>query len=254
MSRSDDLNQLWEEGYDIATDGGWLLVRQLPYVDRSRSVRYGTLAIKLALDVDITTTPDDHTALFSGDEPCDDGGQPLEAVINSRGMDETMGGQHFKLRFSQKLVDNGQKRQYRDYHEQVTTYAEILYNYAYAVDDTTPSLPTVRLPPIEVDYPFNYSDTASVRADTSTISRKLAGQIIGIIGLGGTGSYIADLVAKTYVRELHLWDEDSFQQHNAFRAPGAASIHELQQRHSSAHIFSRPIPRFIRMWSPIHTI
>lgn len=37
----------------------------------------------------------------------------------------------------------------------------------------------------------------------------------------GTGSYIVDLVAKTPVQEIHLFDGDVFGQHNAFRAPGA---------------------------------
>lgn len=41
--------------------------------------------------------------------------------------------------------------------------------------------------------------------------------------MGGTGSYILDLVSKTPVREIHLYDGDRFVQHNAFRAPGAHS-------------------------------
>jgi hypothetical protein len=51
---------------------------------------------------------------------------------------------------------------------------------------------------------------------------------VGIIGLGGTGSYVFDGVAKTPVQEIHLFDADLFLQHNAFRAPGAPSIEELR--------------------------
>jgi hypothetical protein len=50
-----------------------------------------------------------------------------------------------------------------------------------------------------------------------------------IVGLGGTGSYILDLVAKTPVGTIHLYDGDMFLQHNAFRSPGAPSLDELQQ-------------------------
>ncbi|WP_318271316.1 ThiF family adenylyltransferase [Sphingobacterium cellulitidis] len=46
---------------------------------------------------------------------------------------------------------------------------------------------------------------------------KLERQKIAIIGLGGTGAYILDMVAKTPVKEIHLFDGDSFDQHNAFR-------------------------------------
>jgi hypothetical protein len=33
---------------------------------------------------------------------------------------------------------------------------------------------------------------------------------IAIIGLGGTGSYVLDLAAKTPVKEIHLFDGDKF--------------------------------------------
>lgn len=39
---------------------------------------------------------------------------------------------------------------------------------------------------------------------------------------------ILDLVAKTEVREIHLFDADILHQHNAFRAPGAPSLDGLQ--------------------------
>ncbi len=75
---------------------------------------------------------------------------------------------------------------------------------------------------------FNYLDTHSSRAEINIISDKLKAHKIGIIGLGGTGSYILDVVSKTPVEEIHLFDGDVFVQHNAFRAPGAASIEKLR--------------------------
>ncbi len=80
------------------------------------------------------------------------------------------------------------------------------------------------------DSVFLYEDTASSRADIVAINDKLKPLRIGIIGLGGTGSYVLDFVAKTPVREIHLFDGDTFDQHNAFRAPGAASGEELDER------------------------
>lgn len=77
---------------------------------------------------------------------------------------------------------------------------------------------------------FKYVDTASSRSGISAINGKIAGQRIGIVGLGGTGAYVLDLVAKTAVAEIHLYDGDVFSQHNAFRAPGAPSIERLQTR------------------------
>jgi molybdopterin/thiamine biosynthesis adenylyltransferase len=70
---------------------------------------------------------------------------------------------------------------------------------------------------------FTYPDTNSARAKIEIINQRFEGLRIGIVGLGGTGSYILDLVAKTPVKEIHLYDGDTYQVHNAFRAPGATS-------------------------------
>jgi hypothetical protein len=66
---------------------------------------------------------------------------------------------------------------------------------------------------------------------------KLALSQVAIVGLGGTGSYVLDLVAKTPVHEIHLFDGDDFLQHNAFRAPGAASIDDLTARSRKVDYF-----------------
>lgn len=70
---------------------------------------------------------------------------------------------------------------------------------------------------------FKYPDTNSSRAGISTLNVRFEGMKIAIVGVGGTGSYILDLVAKTHVKEIHLFDGDVFQLHNAFRAPGACA-------------------------------
>ena len=57
------------------------------------------------------------------------------------------------------------------------------------------------------------------------------GQSIAIIGLGGTGSYVLDLVAKTPVREIHILDDDYMDWHNFMRAPGAPTDEEIELRH-----------------------
>ena len=59
---------------------------------------------------------------------------------------------------------------------------------------------------------------------------KLMNHKVAIIGLGGTGSYILDMLAKTPVSEIHLFDGDDFLTHNAFRSPGAASLDDLSKK------------------------
>jgi tRNA A37 threonylcarbamoyladenosine dehydratase len=60
---------------------------------------------------------------------------------------------------------------------------------------------------------------------------------IAIAGLGGTGSYVLDFVAKTPVWEIHLYDGDIYLQHNAFRSPGAPSLAELEAQTPKATWF-----------------
>jgi hypothetical protein len=62
------------------------------------------------------------------------------------------------------------------------------------------------------------------------VSRKLEIANVAIIGVGGTGAYVLDQVAKTPVRQIHIYDGDRFSQHNAFRAPGAPSKENLAEK------------------------
>ena len=125
----------------------------------------------------------------------------------------------------------------------------IIEHPARAIDDTVTAR---KFRPVKsrVDGAvFEYVDTNSSRAGINTISSKLAGQRVGIVGIGGTGSYILDLVAKTPVAEIHLFDGDLFLNHNAFRAPGAASFEDLKK---SPHKVTHFTAIYSRMHRGIH--
>jgi hypothetical protein len=62
------------------------------------------------------------------------------------------------------------------------------------------------------------------------VAAKLSGLRIAIVGVGGTGSYVLDQVAKTPVTEIHLFDDDLFRTHNAYRAPGVATVEQLRAK------------------------
>ena len=67
-----------------------------------------------------------------------------------------------------------------------------------------------------------------LRVGIGALTELLIKDKVAIIGLGGTGSYILDLIAKTPVAEIRIFDADEFLQHNAFRAPSAASLDDLK--------------------------
>ena len=109
-------------------------------------------------------------------------------------------------------------------------YAEIISAPAKSIDKTATAKTFKVIVDTEDGTVFNYIDSNSSRANIYQLNSKFKGQRVAIIGLGGTGSYILDLVAKTPVEEILLFDSDEFLQHNAFRAPGAASIETLNKR------------------------
>lgn len=223
IDRNPDLKRLRDEGFDVEVRKGYLILRDVPYVDANRAVQRGVLASELSLSGDLTTRPATHVIHFAGEFPCDAGGKPIEGLRNGSATQDLGCGVVSQHTFSSKPQAG-----YADFYEKMTTYASILSAPARAID---PAAIATTFPTIQADSDqgvFAYVDTATSRAGIAALTAKLEGQCIAIIGVGGTGSYVLDLVAKTPVREIHLFDADVFSQHNAFRAPGAASVENLQ--------------------------
>lgn len=223
FSLSPDLKRLRDEGYFVQIRGGLLVMREVPYVDERRQVRTGTLISSLTLAGDVAKPPETHQVWFDGDFPCNADGTPIKAIGHSSGSYDLGHGLTAKHHFSSK-PEGG----YPDYYLKMTTYALAISGPAAVLrPGATPK--TFRAPEDEGDGVFNYIETASDRAGIGALTERLAGETVAIIGLGGTGSYVLDLVAKTPVREIRLFDADEFLQHNAFRAPGAPSLEELRE-------------------------
>ncbi len=235
ISRSPDLKRLQNQGYSIKVRAGYLLLAHVPYVTKSREIKLGTLISTLTLAGDVTAKPDSHVVWFAGGIPCDHIGHPLTKVINSSRRRQLDDGLVVDHRLSHKPTDG---HGYSDYYEKMTTYASILSEHAQRIDPSVSAQSFRVVEDQNDDSVFKYTDTASSRAEIVTVTQKLACGAVAIVGLGGTGSYILDLVAKTPVREIHLFDGDQFYQHNAFRAPGAPSIEDLEVPQQKAEYFT----------------
>lgn len=126
-----------------------------------------------------------------------------------------------------------------DYYEKFSNYVRVLSGYARGIDAgaTHKNYPVRQTSPDE--SVFRYHDAATSRSGLSAVTGKLRLDRVAIIGLGGTGSYILDQVAKTPVGEIHLYDDDILYAHNSFRAPGAAALAELIEEPSKVDYFFR---------------
>ena len=177
---------------------------------------------------------------FAGEYPCDDQGNPIEALRNNSNRQELAEGLWVDHYFSAKPIEGN----YRDYYHKMTHYAQVLGRCARRIDPGAIGRSGKLVLSEDPNDPFLFMETASSRSGITRLSEKLADDKIGIVGMGGTGSFILDYVSKTRVSEIHLFDGDQFQQHNAFRAPGATTIEELKERPSKAQLYK---DRYSRM-------
>ena len=250
ISRSPDLKRLRDEGYFVQIRGGLLIMREVPYVNAQRQVRRGSLISSLTLAGDIAQRPDTHVVHFDGNYPCGADGTPIQQIVNQSGDFDLGNGLTAKHIFSSKPSEG-----YPDYYKKMTTYANILSGPATTLKPEVTAR-IFRNPEDEEDSVFRYAETASDRVGIGRLTERLAEERVAIVGLGGTGSYVLDLVAKTPVREIRLFDGDEFLQHNAFRSPGAPSIEELRNAPLKVNylknIYSRMHSKVIAHPTPIN--
>lgn len=239
-SRNPDLARLVQDGYELAILHNHLVITGVPYVNSKGEVRLGTLVSDMgSISGDVTASPvQPHIAMWAGEYPCDSGGKPLEKLRHGTG-DKTL-GPNLTVNHS---FSNKPHEGYRDYHHKMSTYVAMIERHAQAIDPNVTARTHRFIESDDPSSPFHYPDTASGRIGITNVMRKLELARVGIFGVGGTGSYVLDLVAKTPVREIAIFDGDTFLQHNAFRAPGAPSADQLRELPAKVHylagIYSR---------------
>ncbi|ALO08275.1 ThiF family adenylyltransferase [Streptomyces goshikiensis] len=230
LARDPDLSRLLDDGYNVVLQAGHIIV-QIPYVTESRTVEHGFLAHPVTVAGDRLVSETDHRIWFGGSTPCDERGRPL--TVANPDPREIAGGRQANFMLSSKPPDG-----YPDQYAKITAYVRIVADHAHALDSSATPTPGAAWQEIDDDSPFAYRDTATSRAGISAVNRRFRGHRVVIIGLGGSGSYILDQVAKTEVDSILLIDGDTFDNHNAFRAPGAAALDTLRERPLKATYFA----------------
>ncbi len=225
ISRSPDLKRLRDEGYEVDIVGGYLVVH-VPYVDARATVQRGVLAAPITEGGGVVAPPHDHTVHFVGEHPCNRDGTAIQGIrAGDSGVTIRTGmvaGHHL----SNKPTEPPGYRD-PDFYVKMKRYIAIICSAAESLDPAVRTASCRIIETREDESPFMYMDTASSRAGINAVSEKLQSLTVAIIGLGGTGSYILDLLAKSPLKEIRLFDDDVFYSHNAFRAPGAAGYDEL---------------------------
>lgn len=211
---SPDLKRLQNEGYELEVRDGYGIMSHIPYLTINGETKYANLISNIGFQGDIAKYDGQHIIYFTGEYPCDLNGNEINPIRNSQN-NSVFAGISVKYMFSNKPDGN-----YKDYYDKFTSYANIISAPAITKDPTQTAKTFNKIITNDEGI-FEYVDTNASRAGIDNCNLKLCNKKIAIVGLGGTGSYILDLVAKTPVKEIHLFDGDIFNQHNAFRAPGA---------------------------------
>lgn len=213
ISHSADIKELSKDNYVVEIKGNLLLIHDVPYLNSKRELLNGTVVSTVP-----SIKPSDHVVSFIGEAPCDFNGVLMTNLINNSKNRDLGNGVVVNHMFSHKP-----NPLYPTYYDKMTTYVKILSNQAQKLyPEATAKTGRVIESKLENSV-LQYSDTNSTRSEIDAINQKLSGLKVGIIGLGGTGSYILDKVAKTVVQEIHLFDGDIFKQHNAYRFPSATT-------------------------------
>ena len=246
INRSSDLQRLRDAGYEIEVRGPYLLIHQIPYLNGTRELKHGSLVSELTLSGDMTVRPGTHVIYFVGEHPCHNDGTLLSSIhLQTQNLDL-----HPGVCVNHGFSSKPPVGYYDDYFHKVSRYADIISAPAKSLHPSATEKTFRQVMDINDTSPFQYVDTNSGRAKIHQISARLSGQQIAIVGLGGTGAYILDAIAKTPVAAIHLFDGDVFHAHNAFRSPGAASVEQLNEQPSKVAYYTEAYSKMHRQVIP----
>ena len=95
--------------------------------------------------------------------------------------------------------------------------------HALIVYATSVASPAGREEQEQVERIFEFEIEGEDSRDMRVWRDRARGQKIEVVGLGGVGLWILDLMSKTYVSEISIWDGDEIEGRNLLRSPGWAS-------------------------------
>jgi hypothetical protein len=218
-----DVQRLLDAGYQVTIEGDNLIVDNVPYITSSGVISRGALISAFTVVNGVSQTGD-HTVWFTGSMPFRDDGTSLEPALHAGAaltQPETVAGRSAQCRFSNYPSVEVQTEMRASIFVKMQHYIHKLESYATMIDPSASASGTASFSFRPEASVFHYPNIAIATAGLEAYEKKLKIKKIAIIGLGGTGSYILDALAKTPASEIHLFDGDVIKIRNAYRMPGA---------------------------------
>ena len=225
MSPKDRLTVFGEQaGFDVRVESDVVQVVRVPCLLADGVV--GTCTIEKSYDP-ASGKPNDriggavHAVRITADEEHDGrvyhaDGTPIDSYIGGDGKTWS----HISIRKGSQ-----------DSPEADESASDLIHRYAKQIVGAVSAAGYSETASLAIPGPFKIPNTFEARAALGPVQDRIRDQRIAIIGLGGTGAYVLDLLAKTPMKEIHLLDSDDVNWHNFMRAPGAPIAQEIESRH-----------------------
>lgn len=209
-----ELVELKNRRFSLSWVSGHIVVNDIFYLNEAGELGKGKLAVPLNLITpEKLGAPKNHQMFWSGSDPYFLTGDKIPLGKGSANVD--LAGTKYTKNLSNKPPD-----------KKFESYTELIEHYTYLISG--PAMDKFNVDPLtgaEYDVPeensaFKIHDTFSAKAEITDLNQFLGKDKIAIVGLGGTGSYVLDFMAKTPVHSIDAFDFDVFEVHNGFRSPG----------------------------------
>lgn len=234
-SHNDDIRRLVEKGFAVSEDSNYLVVRDIPYLDADLKLAIGAFVATLVAIDEHRVQQDNHQVWFAGGVPHGFDGRPIP----------NLGDSPCALHLSPASSDVVVQRQFSnkpliaqrfvDFFEKIESYTNIIAGPAMERYGANPY--TFRVPAeVAQDPIFKFRDTLTSRAEITDLTACFRDEIVAVIGLGGTGSYVLDFMVKAPVAEVRAFDADRFHVHNAFRSPGHVDPSEFDKTKAEVYL------------------
>jgi tRNA A37 threonylcarbamoyladenosine dehydratase len=222
---SPHVQRLIDEKYAVTIHGQYIIVENVPYVSAAGVISRAAIISPYYIE-NGKEHFGDHTVWFTGTVPCKPSGESLAHVMIVDENRTELAGRQVLCKFSYKseradTLDN--------------VYSKLMHNirklqsYVNAIDPGASARGDGSFSSRQEQSVFYYPNSAIAREGLDSYEQKLKLGKVAIVGLGGTGSYILDALAKTPVREIHLYDDDTLGPATVFRMPGALSYEEAHK-------------------------
>lgn len=225
ISLNEDLQKIQNEGISFDVRSGNFVADCVPYLTESKEIKAGILVFPMNMVDKIIKEPKEHTAFWVGGKPCEMDGTPIKGL----GIAEMHNPLFDTIVSDYRFSCYPDKGMYPTYYDKILNYWRVITAPAVNTDPLACRKLKKQKLIKPTDSKLVYWDINSSRAHIAGLTDMFKGMKVAIIGLGGTGSYILDFIAKLPLDEIHLFDSDIFKQHNAYRAPGAAPSQILER-------------------------